>query len=710
MFFLLKTESVIMDQSIFTPLTLTSIAIVILLLFSLLFVPRLAALVSENAFRLSGFSRDIIASLWKNIIAILSFSDYKKLYDRNIEDKVRIELGKLKRSGDLPPFDDSLDTNYKIAGIRTTLAKLDPAPDPPTPMGIFKGWLRRIAFLFLTLIIAGFDFVFILSRSPLIFGTTIPGFIKPLLRYLAIFNGISFVGIAILAGLCIEEYTKGRLFNAFKIEPDISDPWRNTKYFLAVAMLAVDLITVLLVALNGAVSETTSTNIYQLLIGSLIGESFLLAVAIFLGGVASTQGAVGISAFIVGSIGTAIIGANVVALVIVGTILKLFANINASITRLLGFVPKGERAQRVKRLLVQKDVSVIGYGTIASNFVVGVCEDLNKLFGQSLWLAGISASTANNELFTRLRKSNAAEVSFEVSTNGLIPSIQKYFSVRRDQQKTLLIVVAGMDLADCLDDLKGIKGQFDTRRVKNVTLAILWLLPVAISNDMRNLAKILAEWAKEKDSLLATTIVDEASSALALRMGNQSNRLFERSMAALLGDSSRWNFTNILKRIKSRYPFVALASGSVGVVGEISSYSVGRFIGRRGEISPESASNALRILVQSSLTSSDRESMLSSVRGGKPFGQSILAVSFLVPYALPRRVIGDFIASVSSWLRSSPYDVNADLISVFQYPEGEHGIDISLQEPRWVGDYYLHFTAFFGIDEHPNSILQDLLP
>jgi hypothetical protein len=325
------------------------------------------------------------------------------------------------------------------------------------------------------------------------------------------------------------------------------------------------------------------------------------------------------------------------------------------------------------------------------------------------------------------------------AANKLVANLRKFYgNMKREEVKPLLWVVEGNGIQPSYEALHGLQKAVDESSqnlfqsaagaIKNVRLVILWIVPQSVTDVQREYAAKLDAWAKQPNSILATTLVIENSCPLSTTMVRQQYPLLMRSIAALLGAgkiNAKNSFATVAAQLHNAgYTFTALAAGAIGVDASPGAFSEGMIVGARGEINPINASKRLSILAddafsrQALTTVSDAWPKRPAATEPTPNDSGYAAYQFwlklqqevFVNIIVPQKLqaLDAFKDDVTVWLRGD-YSVNQEQVTFVQLTDvKDSGIDVSGAVPGYEGDFYFHFTVFRGVGTAPGNTPRQL--
>lgn len=650
---------------------------------------------------------------------------------RRRQNQVQDEADQKEQSADT---DDNTNSNQEVEYEWVAMK--------PTDSDIVTAWSIRFVYIALVLVCVTADYVFTSSRAPTVIGGgsfTPPEFLRGLFQILPVITGVLFVAVAALSGMLIDEFVVAHS-NYVKIWPFIAKSMRIIGLVLAVAMFIIDVIAVIFLVIVGfSFQENLGLPLYTVLI-VLVSIAIVIALGVLLAFPGLWQGLSALVLLFILGILALIAYALALIAVVFSAIVALMAEINRLIWGRVSDPPPSDAHPDTRNL------AIVGYKR-GNNWAIELCQHFAKLYGANIWLAGTSETSTDSirqqkKIFNRLRAHDVTPTRGNTGTSiGLAQNLISAYSGKRSEEvKPLLWIADGTELRECLAALQDLGSAKQHPNVKNVRLALFWVISPSASDDtdIQDLAADLQDWAMQGDSILKTVIVYQKDAPIVGMWQKKTDEVIARGLASLLGGglwSPENSFAAVINELrKSGYIFSYLSAGSIGVDPAEQDFQSGFASGLTGHINPSFASDRMSNLAgkllekQACQTVSDSDMALDKppTKPQRPASndqgeadryeiklklwqdaqstwqkqQAKVFVNIVVPSAknaFKKEQRKLFHEEVCDWL-SKNYGIYAQNVVVEPIQaDKDHGIDISNPMPEWAGEYYFSMTALRGV-------------
>ena len=354
-------------------------------------------------------------------------------------------------------------------------------------------------------------------------------------------------------------------------------------------------------------------------------------------------------------------------------------------------------------------LSVVGYGNTSSDFMAQLCADVTQLYTRSSLIAAGAYADDYHTVDDVRRRLNRLAIN-NITTSGhegaplrtLRDNIVRAYHKRGDVQTTLLWVVDGEKLGECLDVFPDLK-----RTLGRVNITVVCFMPQTVRDRQpyRELLRLSSPHpiSTRTIHLITLTVLIDRRSPLYRTHGDlHHGKVLARGLAGMtlapIHNAANQSFLTIIQNLNAAgYHFAALAVDSTGLVAARP---------QRGFLSwwrPEEPGDVLwqdALKRAEDLTQSMIEGGLGSSTAYRPeLSRLPVYVSYIVPMPARSHDYTRFKSRMSSWLAQN---YNIEALSVVQ----GGGIDISDRQPEKRGDRYGQACLLYGI---PDSEIDRLL-
>ena len=565
--------------------------------------------------------------------------------------------------------------------------------------------IAHVLYLVAGVIIVVSDFVFTVLRLQAVLFPDLP--ISPQLASLSDLSGALFVSMVFLTGALTLDFL-GVLPPPARLFPTMDEQKR--RLFLAISLgaflLNMVVVGILFFAGQTLISYASTWPLGSLIIATLIGV--LQVLVMFL----AAWGAIrGLSALLA------------LALGVVGILFEFFALIltwSHEALRTVGehlvpdlifgvagiFRPNPEHAPRPAPTTANV-LSVVGYGNTSSDFMAQLSADITQLYSRSSLIAAGAYAEDYHTLDDVRRRLNRLAIN-NITTAGqegtplqtLRDNIIRAYHKRGDVQTTLLWVVDGEKLAECLEVFPDLK-----RTLGNVNITVVCFLPQNVRDRQpyRELLRLSSpEYHEGNPPVTLTVLIDRRSPLYRAHGDHHHGKVLARGLAGMtlapIHNAANQSFLTIIQNLNAAgYHFAALAVDSTGLVAARP---------QRGMLSWWRPEEQGEVIWQDALTKMEDKTQEMVEEG---VGSSIMSrpdprrvpvyVSYLAPLAARSHDYAQFKSGMSKWLANT---YNIEALSVVQ----GSGADLSASKPKERGDRHGQTTILYGI---PDSEIDRLL-
>jgi hypothetical protein len=558
--------------------------------------------------------------------------------------------------------------------------------------------IAHVLYLVAGVIIVVSDFVFTVLRLQAVLFPDLP--ISPQLSTLSDLSGALFVSMVFLTGALTLDFL-GVLPPPARLFPTMDEQKR--RLFLAISLgaflLNMVVVAVLFFAGQTLISYASTWPLGSLIIATLIGV--LQVLVMFL----AAWGAIrGLSALLA------------LALGVVGILFELFALLltwSHEALRTVGehlvpdlifgvagiFRPNPEHAPRPAPTTANV-LSVVGYGNTSSDFMAQLSADITQLYSRSSLIAAGAYAEDYHTLDDVRRRLNRLAIT-NITTSGqegtplqtLRDNIIRAYHKRGDVQTTLLWVVDGEKLAECLEVFPDLK-----RTLGNVNITVVCFLPQHVRDRQpyRELLRLSSPEEQEGNPPVTLTVLIDRRSPLYRAHGDHHHaKVLARGLAGMtlapIHNAANQSFLTIIQNLNAAgYHFAALAVDSTGLVAARP---------QRGMLSWWRPEEQGEVIWQDALTKMEDKTQEMVEEG---VGSSIMSkpdprrvpvyVSYLAPLPARSHDYAQFKSAMSKWLANT---YNIEALSVVQ----GSGADLSASKPKERGDRHGQTTILYGIPD-----------
>jgi hypothetical protein len=584
------------------------------------------------------------------------------------------------------------------------------APEEPEEPEIHATWVGEVIIAHVLYLVAGViivvsDFVFTVLRLQAVLFPDLP--ISPQLANLSDLSGALFVSMVFLTGALTLDFL-GVLPPPARLFPTMDD--KKRRMFLALSLgaflLNMAVVGILFFAGQTLISYASTWPVGSLIIATLIGV--LQVLVMFL----AAWGAIrGLSALLALSLGLVGIVFEFLALILtwIHEALRTVGEhlVPDLIFGVAGiFRPNPEHAPRPAPV-TSNVLTVVGYGNTSSDFMAQLCADVTQLYTRSsLIAAGAYAEDYHTGDDVRRRLNRLAINNITTSGHEGAPlrtlrdNIVRAYHKRGDVQTTLLWVVDGEKLGECLDVFPDLK-----RTLGNVNITVICFMPHTVRDRQpyRELLRLSSSEQNSGNPPITLTVLIDRRSPLYRTLGDlHHDNVLARGLAGMtlapIHNAANQSFLTIIQNLNSAgYHFAALAVDSTGLVaarpqrGMLSWWRPEE----AGEVSWKDALTKLEDKTQEMV----EEGVGSSIMSRPDPHRVPVYVSYIAPLAARSHDYTQFKSGMSAWLAQS---YNIEALSVVQ----GSGVDLSTMKPEKRGDRHGQVSLLYGI---PDSEIGRLL-
>jgi hypothetical protein len=587
---------------------------------------------------------------------------------------------------------------------RTTGALSAPAePAKPEEPEIHATWVGEVIIAHVLYLVAGViivvsDFVFTVLRLQAVLFPDLP--ISPQLASLSDLSGALFVSMVFLTGALTLDFL-GVLPPPARLFPTMDEQKR--RLFLAISLgaflLNMVVVGILFFAGQTLISYAATWPLGSLIIATLIGV--LQVLVMFL----AAWGAIrGLSALLALALGVVGILFEFVALLLTWSHEALRTVGEHLVPDLIFgvagiFRPNPEHAPRPAPT-TSNVLSVVGYGNTSSDFMAQLSADITQLYSRSSLIAAGAYADDYHTIDDVRRRLNRLAIN-NITTSGqegtplqtLRDNIIRAYHKRGDVQTTLLWVVDGEKLAECLEVFPDLK-----RTLGNVNITVVCFLPQNVRDRQpyRELLRLSSpEFHEGNPPVTLTVLIDRRSPLYRAHGDHHHAKVLARGLAGMtlapIHNAANQSFLTIIQNLNAAgYHFAALAVDSTGLVAARP---------QRGMLSWWRPEEQGEVIWQDALTKMEDKTQEMVEEG---VGSSIMSkpdprrvpvyVSYLAPLPARSHDYAQFKSGMSKWLANT---YNIEALSVVQ----GSGADLSASKPKERGDRHGQTTILYGIPD-----------
>jgi hypothetical protein len=540
------------------------------------------------------------------------------------------------------------------------------------------------------------DFVFTVLRLQAVLFPDLP--INPELANLSDLSGALFVSMVFLTGALTLDFL-GVLPPPARLFPTMDN--KKRRMFLALSLgaflLNMAVVGVLFFAGQTLISYASTWPLGSLIIATLIGV--LQVLVMFL----AAWGAIrGLSALVALSLG--IVG-------IVFEFLALIFNWIHEALRTVGehlvpdlifgfsgiFRPNPEHAPRPAPV-TSNVLSVVGYGNTSSDFMAQLAADVTQLYTRSSLIAAGAYADDYHTVDDVRRRLNRLAITNNITTSGhegaplqtLRDNIVRAYHKRGDVQTTLLWVVDGEKLGECLDVFPDLK-----RTLGGVNITVVCFMPQNVRDlqPYRELRLLSTPDRHEGNPPVTLTVLIDRRSPLYNAHGDlHHSKVLARGLAGMtlapIHNAANQSFLTIIQNLNAAgYHFAALSVDSTGLVATRPQSKMLSWW------QPEEVSWKDTLTKMQDTTQQIVEEGVGSSIKNRPDPSSVpVYVSYMAPLPVRSHDYAQFKSGMSRWL-ANKYKIEA--LSVVQ----GSGTDLSATKPKARGDRHGQATILYGIPD-----------
>jgi len=599
---------------------------------------------------------------------------------------------------------NGVSSGRTTSAVSASTTQAEPAkPEEPEIHATWVGEviISHVLYLVAGVIIVVSDFVFTVLRLQAVLFPDLP--INPELANLSDLSGALFVAMVFLTGALTLDFL-GVLPPPARLFPTMDD--KKRRMFLALSLgaflLNMAVVGILFFAGQTLISYASTWPLGSLIIATLIG--ILQVLVMFL----AAWGAIrGLSALLALSLGLVGIVLEFVAMILtwihealrtVGE--HLVPDLIFGISGI--FRPNPEHAPRPAPL-TSNVLSVVGYGNTSSDFMAQLCADVTQLYTRSSLIAAGAYADDYHTVDDVRRRLNRLAITNNITTSGhegaplrtLRDNIVRAYHKRGDVQTTLLWVVDGEKLGECLEVFPDLK-----RTLGRVNITVVCFMPQNVRDrepyrELLRLSSPSPDHPADTPPITLTVLIDR-SSPLYLTHGDlHHGKVLARGLAGMtlapIHNAANQSFLTIIQNLNAAgYHFAALAVDSTGLVAARP---------QRGFLSWWRPEEQGEVVWQDALTKLEKatdqifnQNVGSSVKLPPDPSRVPVYVSYMAPLPAHSHDYSRFKSGMSSWLANQH---NIESLSVVQ----GSGTDLSASKPQERGDRHGQVSVLYGIPD-----------
>ncbi len=513
--------------------------------------------------------------------------------------KRNAQQGNAQPSQVVPPIDYEKIRTDAAAAAKDTFEHL--VSTPPGSATIINAWIRRFLYTAMLIVMITTDVGITVFRLEALGYFTIPQELQPILNKVFLLTPLVLISSVLLAKMAIDE-TSSTLSPFVKLVPFERGISVAIKKILPYVVLVLGLSNSLLLvyaASSVGSGQGTTFRAYEFFL--FIGLLLLTLLASYMGGTALFQTInlfLGVPSYLIIAVIALILG---LCGFILSAFLGLLEAIGNGLRRIFRRLPSLPGRPQPQIRLPDDGTILLGLGTRGAQMAVmigDVLSILNKPFGMPpLLYADVYSqdSDFHRKARRRLLDLNLATYSPQITVGTANPerelsdTLPTVHSLDSTGAATIICLVRDDDVKMSLTALKQYEAyikdshQIHQNTLQNpIRLVLIWMLPRPTTNAtnphavdqsaLTQAARDLNDWANDKDSLLAGTIVISDDSSLIADAPN-NDLLVARAIASFIMSSRYENplsLEEIARQMKGAgRAFSALATGTVGANGVV---------------------------------------------------------------------------------------------------------------------------------------------
>jgi hypothetical protein len=376
------------------------------------------------------------------------------------------------------------------------------------------------------------------------------------------------------------------------------------------------------------------------------------------------------------------------------------------------FRPNPEHAPRPAPV-TSNVLSVVGYGNASSDFMAQLCADVTQLYTRSSLIAAGAYADDYHTVDEVRRRLNRLAITNNITTSGhdgtplrtLRDNIVRAYHKRGDVQTTLLWVVDGEKLGECLDVFPDLK-----RTLGNVNITVVCFMPQAVRDfrPYQELQRLSTPDLQEGNPPVTLTVLIDRRSPLFRAHGDlHHGKVLSRGLAGMtlapIHHTANQSFLSVIQNLNTAgYHFAALAVDSAGLVaarpqrGFLSWWKPEE----QGEVVWQDALAKMEDVTKDMIEKGVGRSVIVPPPDPRLAPVTPVYVSYMAPLPARSHDYTRFKSGMSSWL-ADKYDIQA--LSVVQ----GSGVDLSATKPNERGDRHGQVSILYGI---PDTEIGQLFP